>query len=99
MSDQGDARQVTVVEEQGRFAIYVDGEEAGFADFIEEEGLRDFNHTVVDEAFRGQGLSKPLIQASLDATREAGLQIRATCSAYQGFVAKHPEYADLVAEA
>lgn len=82
-----------------RFVIEVDGEEAGFAAFVDspEGDVRDFNHTVVDSNFRGQGLSKPLITEALDATREEGMKIKATCSAVAGFVEKNPEYQDLLA--
>lgn len=81
-----------------RFIIEVDGQEAGFAAFVDspEGDVRDFNHTVVDSAFRGQGLSKPLISQALDATREEGLKVKATCSAFAGFVEKNPAYQDLL---
>ncbi|PRQ11332.1 N-acetyltransferase [Corynebacterium sp. 13CS0277] len=83
--------------ERHRFVIAVDGQEAGFAAYRDREGVRDFNHTVVDPAFRGRGLSSPLIAAALDATRAQGLRVRPSCSAVAHFVSKHPEYADLVA--
>lgn len=82
----------------GRYEIEVDGAVAGFAEFVEKGDVRDFNHTVIDPAFRGQGLSKPLIAEALDDTRAAGKKIIPTCSAIEGFVAKNPEYQDLVAD-
>ncbi|HEY4598107.1 GNAT family N-acetyltransferase [Corynebacterium sp.] len=91
--------QRQVRKESGRFVIEVDGQEAGFAEFQDAAGVRDFNHTVVDSAFRGQGLSKPLISQALDATREEGLKVRPTCTAVAGFIDKNKEdYGDLVAE-
>lgn len=75
-----------------RFAIYLDGAEAGFAEFREAEGVRDFNHTVVHPDFRGQGISKKVIAKALADTEEAGLRIKATCSAVAHFVEQHPEY-------
>ena len=79
-----------------RYLITVDGRDAGYADYIQGDGVRDFHHTVIDPAFRGQGLSKPLIQAALDDTRAAGDKVRPLCSAVAGFIEKHPEYQDLV---
>ena len=79
-----------------RYLITVDGRDAGYADYIQGDGVRDFHHTVIDPEFRGQGLSKPLIQAALDDTRAAGDQVRPLCSAVAGFIEKHPEYRDLV---
>lgn len=88
----------TVNRKDGRYEIEVDGAVAGFAEFVEKGDVRDFNHTVIDPAFRGQGLSKPLIAEALDDTRAAGKKIIPTCSAIEGFVAKNPEYQDLVAD-
>lgn len=88
----------TVNRKDGRYEIEVDGAVAGFAEFVEKGDVRDFNHTVIDPAFRGQGLSKPLIAEALDDTRAAGKEIIPTCSAIEGFVAKNPEYQDLVAD-
>ena len=79
-----------------RYLITVDGRDAGYADYIQGDGVRDFHHTVIDPEFRGQGLSKPLIQASLDDTRAAGDKVRPLCSAVAGFIEKHSEYRVLV---
>ena len=79
-----------------RYLITVEGRDAGYADYIQGDGVRDFHHTVIDPEFRGQGLSKPLIQAALDDTRAAGDKVRPLCSAVAGFIEKHPEYRDLV---
>ena len=79
-----------------RYLITVDGRDAGYADYIQGDGVRDFHHTVIDPEFRGQGLSTPLIQAALDDTRAAGDKVRPLCSAVAGFIEKHPEYRDLV---
>ncbi|KAB1502989.1 N-acetyltransferase [Corynebacterium sp. 320] len=88
--------QKTVVKEEARYVIQVDGAEAGYAEFVENGSVRDFNHTVVDSAYQGQGLSKLLIKEALDDTREAGMTIIPTCTAVEGFIAKNPEYQDLV---
>ena len=79
-----------------RYLITVNGRDAGYADYIQGDGVRDFHHTVIDPEFRGQGLSKPLIQAALDDTRAAGDKVRPLCSAVAGFIEKHPEYQNLV---
>ena len=84
-------------QEQSRFVIYVDDQEAGFAEYVQEGNVRDFNHTVVDPEFRGQGLSKPLISEALLETKEAGLKIKASCSAVEAFVEKNPEFKELLA--
>lgn len=81
-----------------RYVIEVEGAEAGFAAYVDNGDVRDFNHTVVDPAFRGQGLSSPLIKDALDDTRAAGKSIRPSCSAVEHFLNKNEDYRDLVAE-
>ena len=80
-----------------RYIITVDGEQPGFADYRDaDESTRDFNHTVIDPKFRGQGLSGKLVQAALDETRGVGKKIIPTCSAVEHFVEKNEDYKDLV---
>ncbi|APG82404.1 Acetyltransferase [Corynebacterium pseudotuberculosis] len=82
--------------EQSRFALYKDGELGGFASYVERGQSREFNHTVVESAFRGQGLSKRLIKHALDASHADGFSILPTCSAVKDFIAKNPEYQEVV---
>ena len=88
-----------VKKKDDRFVIEVDGQEAGFAAFQDsaDGSVRDFNHTVIQPEFRGQGLSTPLIQHALDDTRTAGKKIIPTCSAVAHFLSKNEGYRDLVA--
>ncbi|ALA67976.1 GNAT family N-acetyltransferase [Corynebacterium lactis] len=92
------AHTISHDEAQGRYVLTVEGEEAGFAAYTPVEGALDFNHTVIDPRFQGQGLSKILISAALDDVRLSGRQVYASCSAVAGFVDKNPEYKDLLAE-
>ena len=81
-----------------RYVITVDGEQAGFADYSDaDDATRDFNHTVIDPKFRGQGLSGKLVKGALDDTRAADKKIIPTCSAVEHFVEKNADYKDLVA--
>ena len=77
---------------ESRYTIEVDGQVAGFADYVESGTVRDFNHTVVFDEFQGQGLSKPLIKEALDDSLRSGFSIVPTCSAVVNFVAKNPGY-------
>lgn len=89
-------RIVTHQEDRARFIITLDGEEAGFATYVEHGDVRNFDHTVVDPKFRGQGLSSPLIRAALDDTRERGMSVVPSCSAVEHFINKNEEYKDLL---
>ncbi|NKS79750.1 GNAT family N-acetyltransferase [Rhodococcus hoagii] len=82
---------------QSRFEIYVDDALAGYADYVEAQGVRDFGHTVTEPDFRGQGIAGQVVKAALDTTREQGLKIVPSCSYVAKYVQSHPEYADLVA--
>ncbi|MEJ5929067.1 GNAT family N-acetyltransferase [Corynebacterium sp. H128] len=82
---------------KSRYEILVDGEVAGFAEYQNSGTTRDFHHTVVDAAYQGQGLSKQLIQEALNDTRHGGFLVVPSCSAVSGFIAKNPDYEDLLA--
>lgn len=90
--------QVTRNAERSRFEIHVeDGRLAGFVEYVEHEGVREFVHTVVKDAFEGQGIGGKLARAALDQTRDDGLKVIATCPFVKGWIGKHPDYEDLVA--
>lgn len=77
---------------QTRFEVLVDGELAGFADYTDADGSRDFHHTVTYPQFRGRGLAAIVVDAALKETKAAGLSIVPSCSYVEKFVAEHPEY-------
>jgi predicted GNAT family acetyltransferase len=87
--------------ERRRFAL-LDGETTiGTAHYRELEiagGIeRVFFHTVVDEAYAGQGLAGKLAAAALSGTVEEGHKIVPVCPYIKVYVTKHHEYdADLV---
>lgn len=81
-------KQVTHDAATSRYVIQVGDQEAGFAAYVEKDNVRDFNHTVVNPDFQGQGLSKPLIGVALQESVDEGKKIRATCSAVQNFLSK-----------
>ena len=55
--------------DKSRYVLTVDGTEAGVCHYVDAGDTREFNHTVIKDAFRGQGLSAPLIKAALDDAR------------------------------
>ena len=85
-----------VTHDNGQYQITVDGERAGFADYIDNGDQRNFHHTVIDKAFGGRGLAGTLIDAALTDTRAAGKRVLQTCSFVEAYITKHPEFADLV---
>ncbi len=89
-----------VTAEADRFTITVDGQKAGFTEFIDhstDQGTqRIFPHTEIDEAFGGRGLATILVGEALQATRTAGLRIVPVCTMVAGYLEKHPEFSDIV---
>ncbi len=90
--------QVTNNVERSRFEIRTDeGRLAGFTEYAAGDGVREFVHTVVKDAFEGQGIGSKLARVALDETRAEGLKVIATCEFIKGWIAKHPDYQDLLA--
>lgn len=91
---------VTDNTDAARFEVRVDGALAGFADYrLREHGtVVAVMHTEIDDAFAGEGLAKQLAVAVLDGLRADGRSLLPFCPFFRGYVAKHPEYADLVPE-
>ncbi|MGI9084383.1 MAG: GNAT family N-acetyltransferase [Aeromicrobium sp.] len=90
---------VVHIPEAGRYEIHVDGRSAGFTQAKDrDDGTVLFPHTVIDDAYEGQGLGSILVAGALDDVRRSGKRIHVTCEYVNGFLEKHPEYEDLLAE-
>ncbi|WP_019145675.1 GNAT family N-acetyltransferase [Aeromicrobium massiliense] len=79
-----------------RYVIHVDGEQAGFTQARVEGDVVVMDHTVVDDAFSGQGMAAELVGAALQDVRASGRRVRPTCSYVRHYLDEHPELADLV---
>ena len=92
--------QIQVVHDpaQQRFAVSVDGELAGFAEYRSRSGgtRRDFTHTEIDPAYAGQGLGGTLVSAALEQTRAEGLTIIPHCPFVAAWLRRHPDFAGTV---
>jgi len=53
-------------------------------------------HTEVDPDYEGQGIAGALAQYALDDARSRGLGVVPRCAFVQAYLARHPDYADLV---
>ena len=84
--------------DRSQFAARVEGQLAGVAAYELSDGVITFTHTVVGDDFEGQGVGSALARTALDSARERGLAVVPRCSFIAGWIAKHPDYADLVRE-
>ncbi|WP_460477101.1 GNAT family N-acetyltransferase [Brachybacterium huguangmaarense] len=84
--------------ERHRFEAMIDGELAGFTQYDDRGDAVEFPHTVVADRHEGQGVGSTVVRHALDAMREQGKKVIPTCSFVKGWIDKHPDYQDLVAE-
>ena len=92
---------VREVPERNRYEAHVDGELAGFAEYLVAGRRVVFTHTEVDPAFEGQGVGGALARFALDDVRSRGgdLEVVPVCPFVAGWIMRHPEYAPLVTPA
>jgi predicted GNAT family acetyltransferase len=80
---------------QHRFELDADGRTA-VAYYIRAPGVITFTHTEVPVEVSGRGIGSRLVRAALTNARARGLKVVARCSFVSAYIAKHPEFADLV---
>ena len=90
------AGNVTHDETRHRFELQ-EGGATGFLTYIERDGSIVFTHTIVPPELEGRGIGGRIVAEGLGWARERGLQVVPQCSFVQGYIERHPEYADLVA--
>ncbi|MEU4555478.1 hypothetical protein EV382_2789 [Micromonospora violae] len=95
------AVRVSDVPEARRYEARVDGESmvAGVAQYIRTTELIALVHTEVSPEYEGKGVGAALARTALDEARAANLLVLATCPFIAGWIARHPEYQDLVYQA
>ncbi len=84
--------------EEQRFFAEADGKEidAELTYSLPEEKTMNFNHTFVDEEYRGMKVAESLASTALTYAREHGYRAMLTCAYMIAFVKRHPEYQDLL---
>ncbi|MGZ0231540.1 GNAT family N-acetyltransferase [Streptomyces sp. CPS1] len=83
------------VEDKHRYEILVDGELAGFTEYLDRDEQRVFYHTEVGDAFAGQGLAARLVEQAMTDVRQAGKRVVPVCPYVASFLRKHEEFADI----
>ena len=78
-----------------RFELDADGHTA-VAYYTLSPGVITFTHTEVPPALEVHGIGSALVRGALDAARAQGLKVVAKCPFVSAYIAKHPEFADLV---
>jgi uncharacterized protein len=79
----------------GRLEIAQNGQIA-YLEYSLDGNVLELTHTEVPEKLRGQGLASSLAETALKWARKDNLKVDIICPLAQEYVAKHPEYSDLV---
>lgn len=87
------------VPDRSRYEAYTEGTLAGYAFYKLADSRVVFTHTVIEPAYEGQGVGSTLVRRALEDVRDRQLSASARCSFVQAWVARHPEYADVVPNA
>lgn len=89
------ATRIVHTPESGRYELFIDDVLAGYSEYVERNGVRDFNHTVTLPEFRGRGVAGEVTEYAMSDTRAAGATVLASCSYVDHYLDSHPEFADL----
>jgi predicted GNAT family acetyltransferase len=79
----------------GRFEIERNREVA-YLGYSLSGNVLELIHTEVPKKMRGRGLASALAESALRWARENNLKVDIICPTVQAYIAKHPEYSDLV---
>ena len=96
MSERPQAITVIDNTEKHRFESTVDGETALLVYRVLGDTIT-LVHTEVPATLAGRGLGGELARAALTAARMRGLKVVPACPFVRAYIARHPEFADLVA--
>lgn len=90
--------EVRDVPADSRYEALVDGAVAGFIKYHDADGDRAFLHTEVFDEFEGKGVGGGLARGALDDARAKGMKVRPHCAFVAGWIRRHPDYLDVVAD-
>jgi hypothetical protein len=88
--------EVTDATDRQRFELHDGGALVGFIDYRADEASVVMAHAEVDPHFEGKGYGGAMVKAALDAVRDSGRGVVPGCSFVRAYIARHPEYQDLV---
>jgi len=78
-----------------RFELATDGHVA-FSNYRRDGNTLTILHTEVPAELNGRGIGSALVRGILGIAREQELKVVPICPFVAGYIAKHPEYADLL---
>ena len=82
--------------DRSRYEAVVDGNLAGFVQYVMRGGRIVLVHTEIHDEFEGQGAGSALAKGALDDLRSRGLPVVPLCPFIAAYIERHPDYGDLV---
>jgi predicted GNAT family acetyltransferase len=80
----------------GEYRAHVEGSDhIGRLTWVERNGARVAEHTIVPPAIGGRGIAAQLVDALIDDAREQGFRVKPVCSYVVAKFDEHPEWGDL----
>jgi predicted GNAT family acetyltransferase len=74
------------------------GDETAYITYRELDGrILDLDHTFVPNRYRGGGIASQLTAHALQHARAGGYRVVPSCPFVAAYIARHPEYRDLLA--
>lgn len=80
----------------GRYVLEMNGHEAELTFLRRQDGALFIGHTEVPRALGGQGIGGKLVARAAADARAAGVKIEPACSFAAAWLAKHPEWRDVL---
>lgn len=89
---------ITVVDnpERRRFEVRDGRKVLGWTTYEQTSELIVFHHTEVKPRHEGRGLGSLLVRSTLDHVRDQEMRVLPLCPFVNGWIERHPDYADLV---
>ncbi len=82
---------------KSRFELEQDGETAWLEFDRDDQGWMTLWHTEVPTPLRGKGIAATLARTALEYAREENLKVDVICPLVANYIAKNPEFNDVVA--
>jgi predicted GNAT family acetyltransferase len=79
-----------------RYVVTVAGAPAGFSEYRLRPGKVVFTHTEINDEYEGRGIGSRLARFALDDVRRQGDLVVPLCPFIAAYIARHPDYLDLV---
>ena len=83
--------------EQNRFVSIVEGYEA-VVEYTLKDNVVDLYRTFTPPELRGKGVAGKIVKYALEHAKENNLKVIPTCSYVKGYIERHKNYKELLAE-